>query len=344
MKKLITISILLGTLCIPVSRAQNLSNADPIAVIIDTDMGNDIDDALALDMVYKYVDMGKFNLLGIMNNKDSQYSTAFIDIMNTWYGYPNVPIGKIENGVVIDDYVNYATNVCNLKKEGKPLFEQSIADHSTLKDAHILYREILAKQPDQSVTIISIGFSTNIARLLDTPADKHSDLTGKELVAAKVKLLSVMAGSLVTNPRKEFNVVHDIPAAQKVFAEWPSNIVVAPFELGVKVQFPASCIQNDFDWGMEHPLVVGYNNYRPMPYNRATWDLMSVLYVAEQNSDMLTSSVQGSIIVTDEAITVFTPETNGKHKYLTINEEQAKSIKKYFIDLITKRPNKYVEK
>jgi len=39
-----------------------------------------------------------------------------------------------------------------------------------LPDAHTLYRKILAKQPDSSVTIISIGFSTNIARLLLTGA------------------------------------------------------------------------------------------------------------------------------------------------------------------------------
>ena len=42
----------------------------PQKVIFDTDMGNDIDDALALDMLYKYMDAGKVDLLAVMVNKE----------------------------------------------------------------------------------------------------------------------------------------------------------------------------------------------------------------------------------------------------------------------------------
>jgi inosine-uridine nucleoside N-ribohydrolase len=35
----------------------------PLPVIFETDMGNDIDDALALDMLYKYMDQGKVNIV-----------------------------------------------------------------------------------------------------------------------------------------------------------------------------------------------------------------------------------------------------------------------------------------
>ena len=65
--------------------AKNEKQDNLINVIFDTDIGNDIDDVLALDMLYKYMDSGRLKILGIMNNKDSQYSTEFIDIMNTWY-------------------------------------------------------------------------------------------------------------------------------------------------------------------------------------------------------------------------------------------------------------------
>ena len=68
-------------------------------IIFETDLGNDIDDALALDMLYKYQDAGDIELLGIMLNKEGAHPPEFTDIMNSWYGYPDIPIGIIHNGV-----------------------------------------------------------------------------------------------------------------------------------------------------------------------------------------------------------------------------------------------------
>lgn len=45
-------------------------------------MGNDVDDVLALDMLYKYQDAGKIQLLLISNNKGNAYSAPFIHLMN----------------------------------------------------------------------------------------------------------------------------------------------------------------------------------------------------------------------------------------------------------------------
>lgn len=47
---------------------KTYSETSPVrhAVILDTDMGNDVDDALALAMLYRYVDEGKADLLGVM--------------------------------------------------------------------------------------------------------------------------------------------------------------------------------------------------------------------------------------------------------------------------------------
>lgn len=313
-------------------------SAPTINIIFDTDMGNDIDDALALDMLYKYMDSKRMKVLAIMNNKDSQFSTEFLDIMNTWYGYPNIPIGKIQNGVTVNDYKNYAQDVCKLNDNGQPLFKRTLSQYENLIDSHILYRKILAEQPDSSVTVISVGFSTNIARLLETTGDEYSPLSGKELVAKKVKLLSLMAGSFKENPRKEFNIIHDIPSAQKLFTEWPGRIVVSPFEVGAKVQFPGKTIENDFNWGINNPLVEAYKHYRPMPYDRATWDLTSVLYVAESDSSFFKESELGKINITDDGITAFEVQKDGPHSYLAVDSIQALRVRDYFIRLVTQKP------
>lgn len=308
-------------------------------IILETDMGNDVDDALALDMLYKYLDADKINLLGIMTNKDSKYSAEYLDVMNTWYGYPQIPIGIIRNGADCEnDATNYAKCACLLQSpNGAPAFKRSLKDYEQLPDAHVLYRKLLAQQPDSSVTVISVGFSTNLARLLDTPADDISPLTGKELVAQKVKLLCTMAGCFNNPDLYEYNVVKDIPAAQKVFAEWPSRLVTSPFEVGIAINYPGSSIENDFQWTPMHPMVEAYKSYQKMPYDRPTWDLTSVLYSVEGPS-FFTISPAGKISVTDKGATEFTPDTAGNRFYMTVDSLQAESIKKHLVELITRKP------
>ena len=311
----------------------------PISVIFDTDMGNDIDDALALDMLFKYKDEGKINLLGIMVNKDYRYAPEYIDIMSTWYGYPQIPIGIFKQGETLSlSGNNYTKMISEMQTNGQALFKRTITDYESLPKASILYRKLLSEQPDNSVTIISVGFSTNLALLLDTQADEYSSLTGAELVAAKVKLLSVMGGSFTEEPYVEYNIENDKDAARKVFAAWASPIVVSPFELGNSIHYPAHSIENDFQWAEYHPMIEGYKLYDKMPYDRATWDLTSVLYACEPDSLFFNQSPAGTITVDDAGHTLFQPTENGKHIYLTVTQEQRNAIKDYFVRLITMKP------
>ena len=340
-KKLLCVALTMMTCTAFLAEGKNKCvKEEPVKVIFDTDVGNDVDDALALDMLYKYQDQGIVKILGILTNKDTKYAPEFVDIMNTWYGYPKIPIGKITGGVNLDDYVNYAENVCVLNNEdGTQMFKRSLKNYDKLLPSHILYRKLLAAQPDNSVTVITVGFSTNIARLLDTPGDRYSPLTGKELVAKKVRMLSVMGGDFIEKPRAEFNIVNDIPSAKKLFSEWPGAVIVSPFAVGKAIKFPASVIEKDFNWGVQHPMVQAYLHYRPMPYDRPTWDLTSVLYAVKGAADFFNESEPGTVSVTDDGHTVFTPSESGKHIILSVDKEQAQRVKQYFIDLITTKPS-----
>src|SRR5690554_1029664 len=226
----ILLAILLSS-CTIGNKVVSNKKPDPIKIIFETDIGNDVDDALALDMLYKYIDSNKIDLLGIMINKEGEYPVNFIDIMNTWYGYPDIPIGIVRDGTNSEhDATNYAKCVALLENNiSEPTFNSSNVDYSNVPNAHELYREILSEQPDGSVVIVSVGFSTNLVCLLDITADEFSTLNGKELVAKKVKYLSNMAGCFNDPDMHEYNVVKDIAAAQKVFEEWPTNIITSPF-------------------------------------------------------------------------------------------------------------------
>ena len=90
MKKLLLLVLLLG-LGYTSTFAQ--AQKKPQSIIFETDMGNDIDDALALDILFKNMDQGNINLLGIGVHKNNPHSAEYIDIMRVWYGYKNIPIG-----------------------------------------------------------------------------------------------------------------------------------------------------------------------------------------------------------------------------------------------------------
>ncbi len=195
--------------------------------------------------------------------------------------------------------------------------------------------------PDHSVIIISTGFSTNLARLLQSKGDNYSPLDGKALIAKKVKLLSMMAGNFEGNKLIEYNVLRDVPAAKEVFEQFPAKVVTSPFELGNTILYPASSIENDFNWTTAHPVVIAYKSYLPMPYDRPTWDLTAVLFAIEGEKPYFTISKPGTIQVDEKGYTSFTENSNGNRQYLEVTPQQAASIKTHFINMITAKPKRW---
>ncbi len=341
MKKILL--ILAAVLAVAACGQKETIDISKPCIIFETDMGNDVDDALALDILYKYLDADKINLLAITLNKEGTAPAEFIDIMGTFYGYPDIPVGIIKGGADCEtDAINYAKAVVNLKNEdGTPLFPRSHSDYANYPEAHKLYRKILAEMPDNSVTVVSVGFSTNLQRLLETPGDEYSPLTGRELVAKKVKGLCTMAGCMNNPEINEYNVWKDVPAAKKVFTEWPTNIVTSPFEVGIAITYPGESIEKDFSWAEHHPMVEAYKAYLPMPYDRPTWDLTSVLYVVENSQEFFTESPKGTLAINETGGTTFTENPEGNISYLLVDEQQAKNVKDHFVSLITTLPEKY---
>ena len=315
-------------------------NSDLPGVILDTDMGNYIDDVLALDAIYKYADSKQIQLLAIMSNIKEDYSPEYLDIMNFWYGYPQIPIGINTNGVDCErDSITYAMKIAAMQDEyNNPIFKRSLSDYTNLPTAIELYRKTLSQQPDSSVTILSIGFSTNLAQLLDTKADKYSTLTGKELITKKVKLLCTMAGCFNEAIISEYNIAEDILSAQKVFHEWPTTLITLPFEVGANVIYPSSSIKNDFNWCDLHPLVESYKLAYPSLDNQPTWDICAAIYAIEKDSSYFTLSKPGTIHITNDGTTQFSSQQNGKQFYLITDSIKERRIEKRIIELATQKP------
>src|SRR3954470_7817274 len=70
----------------------------PVPLVFDTDMGNDIDDALALGVIHALESRGECKLLAVTVTKDEPISAPFVDAVNTFYGRGDVPIGVVRGG------------------------------------------------------------------------------------------------------------------------------------------------------------------------------------------------------------------------------------------------------
>ncbi len=297
----------------------------PIPVIFDTDMGNDIDDALALSMLHSLESRKESKLLAVTLTKDNPKAVPFIEIINNFYGRKNIPIGMIRDGKTKEDSKFLDAVVDQKLPNGKLAYPRT----GKSEEAISLLRRVLAQAQDESVVMIQVGFSTNLARLLDSQPDKYSPLNGTDLVRKKCRLMSIMAGQFppLKDKNSEYNVRIDVPSAQKLYANWPTPIVFSGFEIGLAMKFPATRIESDFAYVAKNPIVEAYRAYLKMPYDRPTWDLTSVLYAVRPNHGYFSLSPEGQVTVDDAGHTTFAAQAGGKHRHLLIDEQQkAKSL------------------
>ena len=323
--------------------AVSIYAAEPVRLVFDTDLGNDVDDSMALAVIHALQNRGECELLAITTTKDNPFVAPMIDLLNIFYGRPDIPIAVVKNGMTTEDG-NYNRQVLELKDDdGKLRYPRTRLPENSgkLPDAVPFLRKLLANEPDGSVVMIQVGFFTNFARLIDTPADAISPLTGKELIAKKVKLLSLMAGAFNEPPGfTEYNVVIDIPSAKKVIAEWPTEMVFSGHEIGRQIQHPGASMKEDYGYVEHHPLKDAYHFYRGLDNSQPTYDLTSVLYAVRPNRGYFELSAPGTVTVQDDGQTTFTSKAGGKHRYMIVNPEHIAMVREAFVQLCSEPPKR----
>ncbi len=263
----------------------------PVSIILDTDIGPDYDDVGAVAVLHALADKGEAKPLAIMASNKNHLVAPSIDILNIYFGRPNLPIGapKGEN----------APDHGALQKWPEMLvskYPHNIKTTAEVPDAVALYRKLLSEQPDKSVTIVTVGFLTNLTNLLNSTADQYSKLNGKALVAKKVKQLVSMAGKFPAG--REYNVYIDSVASEKVFLQWPTPIIYSGFEIGEKILTGKELTSNDNI--QNNPVKDAY--IKAMPYwendhnGRHSWDQTAVLVAVRGTAPYYTLQ-KGQIIL-----------------------------------------------
>jgi len=170
-------------------------------------------------------DKGEVKLLGCNYPGRSNEPLNAIDAINTYHGRPDVPLAMMAKA----GWINPSETVKGISAS----FPNDIKG-ANLPESVMLYRKLLAAQPDKSVTIICTGNQNALASLLTTKGDDISPLTGRELVAQKVKLLSIAGGQFPRGADFAYDEKY-LDSAMTISVAWPSRVVYTGVEVGKQI-------------------------------------------------------------------------------------------------------------
>jgi len=223
--------------CLLVSASSQAQKTKPIPVIFDSDMGPDYDDVGAITLLHAFADSGYINILGTVASTKYEGVAAVFNVLNTYFNRPGLLIGVPKGKALELKDSQHWTDTLLLK------YPHRIKKNAEVLSATEVYRKSLASQPDRAVTIITVGFLTNLADLLQSAPDKYSKLSGKELVRKKVKQLVCMAGSFPAG--NEWNVRMDARSSEIVFDNWETPILFSGVEIGFTIKTGLPLISNN---------------------------------------------------------------------------------------------------
>ena len=251
--------------------ALSNSYGQPVKIIVDTDMLTDPEDVNAVWLLNTLADRGEAEIVGCVANghEANRASGAAVDVINTWFGRPNIPLGTFKGG-----YPKKRSPFTPLLRDK---FPHTAPDDDKLPSAVEIYRRVLAKQPDNSVVIVSIGFLVNLKDLLFSASDKYSDMAGADLIRHKVKKLAVMGGKYPQGLEYNFSFGGVGKCTHEVLEQWPDQvpIVFSGYEIGGRVisgkSYKQKLPQGPLRTALEH-------QYNALARGRESWDELTVLY------------------------------------------------------------------
>lgn len=318
----------------------------PLGVVFDSAMGRSIDDVLALAFLHGLTAKPEpeVRVISVTVSHGNLHAAAFCDAMSWFYTdwkqreLPKkfrrrrraLPVGLLTEGESPPDAAMITAALSRRDTDGEPAYRHGINQSIDTADPAALIRNALTALHDQNSVVVLSGPATNFARVLG--------LRGiQEWITQKVRLLVVAAGRYPQGG-PDYNIAHDIPAARKVFAEWPTPIVVVGDEVGRELPYPASSIVNDFDWAANHPVVDAYRAFQPMPYDAAGRAIAAVLHAVRPDEGYFQLSEPGRVEVLNDGRTNFTPSASGRHRYLIVDPTQEQRVIDAYRDGVSSMP------
>ena len=288
--------------------AQQSKHHKPINVIFDTDMASDYDDVGAITLLHYYADMGKANILATIASSKYPRVAAVLSVFNTYFNRPEIPIGVPVGKASEDaDWQKWSDTIT-------AKYPHKIKTNADAMDAVKLYRKILAAQPDNSVIIITVGFFTNIANLMQSGADEYSPLNGERLVEKKVNKMVSMAGRFPSGG--EYNMNHVAAPTAYVFKCFTKPVIFSGYEIGAQIHTGIPLINNKkiVNSPVKDVFRISIPQAKEDAHGRMSWDETAVL-VAIISPAPYFKLHYGKVVVNDDGSNSW--NNDGNQAYLT---------------------------
>jgi inosine-uridine nucleoside N-ribohydrolase len=308
MKQLNYIIFLITVILAGCNGQNKVSVSNPAKIIFDSDLGPDYDDVGALAFLHAMADSGKAEILATVSSNKHELVAPSINVINTFFGRPGLPIGAPKSeGVNLNSPYHWADTLV-------ARYPHTIKSTSDVPDAVEVYRKILNGQPDNSVTVVTVGFLTNLSNLLKSNADNISPLNGKELVSKKVKRLVSMAGKFPEG--KEFNLFMDSLSSVYVYSNWPGEITFTGWEIGSKIFTGLKLINSGLpDSPVKDVFRISIPKSEEDRNGRMSWDETAVL-IGVYGTEGFFDTVRGEIIVNHDGSNTWKDNPHGRQVYV----------------------------
>ena len=257
-----------------------LNRAQPVQLVLDTDMLTDCDDLAALGMLHTLESMGEARLLAVTVSSREPRSAPVVDAVNTYYGRPDIPVGAPKNGRGA-----YRPDSCFLEPVAAE-FPHRLRSNEDAPDAVTLLRRVLWE--NTCVVLLTIGYLTNVAGLLQSGPDDVCPLSGMELVERSVTEWVCMGGNFpVDDASDNVNFTRDPEPAIYALQHYPGRMTFVGREIGHQI-FAGNGLKQT---PRENPVRRGYELHRGRygdDWNHHTADPSTVLYAVRGCRDYFT--------------------------------------------------------
>lgn len=290
-----------------------------IQMILDTDFGSSTDDLFALMMLHHYMDEGLVDLKGVIVDREGVKNAELVDIFNTYYGHPNIPVGLERNGVKNPRCFIPYNGVCDLKDaQGNPLFKRS-HDLTNCPEGYKLYRKLLSQAEDKSIVVVAIGFVTTISELFESGADEYSELNGLDLFGQKVKSVYIQSGRFESGDSLSgYNMRAASKQSAIFYDKLPKSVdlIMSPSNIGDMMNYLPQDVLVDLSSAEKNPIKSVYTNYT-CDTGQRMWDT-NCLVNAVLGDEAYHMSPRGWVKFVDkgeESLMLFTPNPAGNARY-----------------------------
>lgn len=212
-------------------------SAHPTPIILDTDLGGDVDDVLAVRTLCYFEHIGTIRIVMIacsMTNPTTEVVPG-ISALLQYDGCLGVPVClRKEPKGTSDGYLSVISRYPHY------------ADKAASNNAVSAYRKALSALT-RKCTIIMIGAYANLSDLLNSSPDEYSDKNGIDLVKEHVKDIYLMGGSFPDSRSwmntgrggvvgAEWNIAEDKTASRNVIDNCPVPLIFCGWEIGYAVK------------------------------------------------------------------------------------------------------------